>query len=71
MDVNTKARKQRRRLTDKPSHTVWAEKLDKGGYIIFAGIEGTEAKTIAGTASSKETLEYNMRKAKLKFGLKL
>ena len=71
MDVNTKPRKQRRRLTDKPAHTVWSERLDKGGYIIFAGIRGTDSKTIAGGATSEETLEYNMRKAKLKFGLKL
>lgn len=71
MDVNIKPRKQRRRLTDKPTHTVWAEPNKKGGYIIYCGIQGTEAKTIAGGASSEETLEYNIRKAKLKFGLKL
>ena len=64
-------RRQRRRVTDKPPHTVWAESNKKGGYIIYCGIRGTDAKTIAGAASSRDTLDYNIRKAKYKFGLKL
>lgn len=63
--------KTRRRITDKPTHSVWAEESKKGGYIIFCGIKGTEAKTIAGGASNSETLEYNLRKARRKFGLKV
>lgn len=68
--INTTG-KQRRRVTDKPKHTVWAESNKKGGYIIYCGIRGTDAKTIAGGATSRDTLEYNLRKAQYKFGLKL
>lgn len=65
------SRKQRRRITDQPKHTVWAESNGKGGYIIYCGIRGTDAKTVAGAAGSRDSLAYNIRKAKLKFGLKL
>lgn len=68
MDVQ---RKQRRRVTDKPPHSIWAESNKNGGFIIFCGVKGTDAKTIVGAASSRDTLDYNIRKAKYKFGLKL
>ena len=63
-------RRQRRRVTDKPSHSVWAESNNHGGFIIYCGIKGTDSKTVAGAASSRDTLDYNIRKAKYKFGLK-
>jgi len=62
--------KARRRVTHQPAHQVWSEVNKKGGYIIFCGIKGTEKKTIAGGAANLETLEYNLRKARHKFGLK-
>jgi len=64
-------RRQRRRVTDKPQHSVWAESNKKGGFIIYCGIKGTDAKTVAGAAASRDTLDYNIRKAKYRFGLKL
>ena len=64
-------RRQRRRVTDKPKHSVWAESNKKGGFIIYCGIKGTDAKTVAGAAASRDTLDYNIRKAKYRFGLKL
>ena len=70
--INTNSpRRERRRITDQPKHTVWAENNKKGGYIIYCGIRGTDAKTIVGGATSRDTLDYNMRKAKHKMGLKL
>lgn len=57
----------RRRFTDKNPHTVWAEPKKTGGYIIYAGIKGTEAVSIVGGAQSSATLDYNLRKAKAKF----
>lgn len=70
--INTNStRRQRRRITDQPKHTVWAEANKKGGFIIYCGIKGTDSKTIAGGAVSRETLDYNIRKAQLKFGLKV
>ena len=52
-----------------PTHTVWAESNKRGGFIIYAGIKGTDVKTYAGSATSQATLDYNMRKAKTKFNL--
>ena len=43
----------------------------QGGFILFAGIKGTDIKTYAGSATSRATLDYNMGKAKMKFGLPL
>jgi hypothetical protein len=63
--------KTRRRITDKPAHSVWAEQSKKGGWIIYCGIKGTEQRTIAGGAANRETLDYNLRKARNKFGLKI
>lgn len=60
----------RRRLNKQREYTVWAEPNKRGGYIIYAGIKGTDAKTIAGGAQSKANLEYNLRKAKYKFAIK-
>ena len=50
-------------------HTVWSEPSPKGGYIIYAGIRGTDVKTYAGSAMTRSTLEYGIRKAKVKFNL--
>ncbi len=66
-----KARRTRKRATAKQSHQVWAEANKKGGYIIYCGVKGTDAKTIAGGATSRETLDYNLRKARHKFGLSI
>ena len=41
-----------------------------GGYRIFFGIKGTDVKTYAGGATSRATLDYNIRKAEVKFGLR-
>jgi len=57
----------RRRFTEKNQHTVWAEPKKTGGYIIYAGVKGTDKVTIAGGAQSSATLDYNLRKAKAKF----
>ena len=65
------ARRTRKRVSAKQSHQVWAEANKKGGYIIYCGIKGTDAKTIAGGATSRETLDYNLRKARHKFGLSI
>ena len=59
----------RKRLVNNSSHTVWAERDKKGGFILFAGIKGTDIKTYAGSATSRDTLDYNIRKAKMRFGL--
>ena len=61
----------RKRVQDKPQHSVWYEANKRGGYTIFAGIKGTDVKTYAGSAMSRTTLDYNMRKAKMKFGLSI
>ena len=50
-----------------PTHSIWAEPSKKGGYIIYAGVRGTDIKTYAGSAMSQETLGYNIRKAQTKF----
>ena len=66
-----KSSRQRRRVSDREKHTIWTESNGKGGFVIFCGIRGTDVKTVAGAAGSKETLEYNIRKAKVRFGIKL
>ena len=50
-------------------HSVWSEPNKRGGYTIYAGVRGTDIKTYAGSAMSKETLDYNLRKAKSKFNI--
>ena len=50
---------------------VWAESKSGGGYTIYCGVKGTDVKTYAGGAMSRATLEYNIRKAKMKFGIPL
>lgn len=50
---------------------VWAEPKRGGGYAIFCGVPGTDVKTFAGAAMSRDTLDYNIRKAKMKFGIPL
>ena len=51
---------------------VWSEPKKGGkGYVIYAGVPGTDQKTYAGSAMSRATLDYNMRKAKVKFGLSI
>lgn len=63
------ARRHRFVARSQKAHTVWSEPNKKGGYIIYAGIRGTDVKTIAGSATSALTLDYNMRKVKMKFGI--
>ena len=67
MEVNRKI--VRKRKVNRNKHTVWAESNKKGGYIIYAGVKGIDTVTIAGGANSYSTLDYNIRKAKNKFGL--
>ena len=67
---NTDDRIRRRREAEKKNKNVevWAERKPRGnGYIIYAGIPGTAAKTVAGASSSKDSLDYNLRKAQMKF----
>lgn len=66
-----KSRRERKRAAEANKTTVWAESNDKGGFIIFCGIKGTEVKTIVGGCSTRDMLEYNIRKAKHKMGIKL
>tara|TARA_B100000212_G_scaffold337709_1_gene313032 strand:- start:111 stop:311 length:201 start_codon:yes stop_codon:yes gene_type:complete len=61
----------RKRVNQKQTVTVWSEQKRNGGFVIYAGVRGTEMKTYAGSAMSRSTLEYNIRKAKLKFGISL
>ena len=47
---------------------VWAEKKKGGkGYVIYAGVIGTDMKTYAGSAASKDTLDYRLRIAQNKY----
>ena len=56
----------------KSSVQVWSESKKGGkGYVIYVGVPGTETKTYAGSAMSRATLDYNMRKAKAKFGISI
>ena len=50
---------------------VWAE-LNKrtGGYRLFFGIPGTDVKTYAGSSTSRATLQMNIARAEVKFGLR-
>lgn len=64
-------KRQRRRVTEAVNYSVWAEPTGDGRFVIYCGISGTEKKTIAGAANSRESLEYNIRKVKHKFGVKL
>ncbi len=64
-----RGRPTRKRLNNEPTHTVWAESDNQGGFLIFAGIQGTDVKTYAGSARSRDSLDYNIRKAKMRFGL--
>ena len=69
--INAQRNSSRKRFQNRSQHTVWAEPNKRGGYIIYAGIRGTESKTIAGGATCRDTLDYNIRKAKTKFGIKI
>ncbi len=63
----------RRSFIQKPKNAckVWAELNPRtGSYRIFFGIPNSEVKTFAGAASSRSTLDYNIRKAEVKFGLR-
>lgn len=60
----------RRRVAERKNRSVdvWAERKPRGaGWIIYAGIRGTEQKTVAGAAQCQETLDYNLRKAQQRF----
>ena len=63
----------RRREVDRASRAVqvWAEQKPRGGgWIIYAGIRGTDSKTIAGAAASRDSLEDNLGRARRKFMIK-
>ena len=52
----------------KKTITVWSEPKKGGkGYVIYAGKPGTDMKTYAGSAMSRDTLEMRLRIAKAKF----
>ena len=60
----------RRRISERKNKEVkvWAEQKPRGsGWIIYAGIPGTEQKTVAGAAQSQSSLDYNLRKAQRRF----
>ena len=60
----------RRRVSERKNKQVqvWAERKPRGaGWIIYAGIPGTEQKTVAGAAGCRNTLDFNLRKAQSKF----
>ena len=61
----------RKRANKTSNITIWSEAKDHGGYIIYHGIRGTDTKTIVGGAASRDSLDYNMRKAKHRYGYKL
>lgn len=61
----------RKRMSKTSNISIWSEAKDNGGYIIYHGIRGTETKTIVGGAASRDSLDYNMRKAKHRYGYKL
>ena len=61
----------RKRMSKTSNISIWSEAKDNGGYIIYHGIRGTETKTIVGGAASSDSLDYNMRKAKHRYGYKL
>lgn len=65
------ARRTRKRASATSNISVWSEANKNGGYTIFHGVKGTETRTIVGGAASRDSLEYNMRKAKHKYGYKL
>ncbi len=64
-------RRVRKRAAATSNISIWAEANKKGGYIIYHGMRGTDTKTIVGGAASRDSLDYNMRKAKHKYGYKL
>ena len=65
------ARRTRKRAAATSNISVWSELNKNGGFTIYHGIKGTETRTIVGGAASRDSLEYNMRKAKHKYGYKL
>ena len=65
------SRRVRKRAAATSNISIWAEATKKGGYIIYHGVKGTDTRTIVGGAASLDSLEYNMRKAKHKYGYKL
>ena len=67
----TRSTRMKRRMAKSgaPTHSIWAESNKQGGFIIYAGVKGTDIKTYAGSATSQATLDYNLRKARVKFSL--
>lgn len=58
----------RKRMNQNNQLKVWAEQKPRGGgWIIYAGIPGTDSKTVAGAAASRSTLDYNLGRARRKF----
>ena len=70
-EQRSRTRSKRFNRDNAPSHSVWAEGDKKGGFLIFAGVKGTDIKTYVGSARSRSTLDYNLRKAKTRFGIPL
>jgi len=55
-----------------PQIDIVVEKKTRGiGWVIFARDKKTGGQTYAGAAMSEDTLGYNIRKAKMKFGIPL
>ena len=56
----------------KPEIKIVVVKKNRGiGWMLFAEDVKTGSRTYAGAAMSQDTLEYNVRKAKMKFGIPL
>lgn len=54
----------------KPEIKIVVEKKNRGiGWLLFAEDVKSGSRTYAGAAMSQDTLEYNVRKAKMKFGI--
>ena len=61
----------RKRTSRTSNISIWSEENKNGGYVIYHGIRGTNTKTIVGGAASRDSLDYNIRKAKHRYGYKL
>ena len=61
----------RKRTSRTSNISIWSEENKNGCYVIYHGIRGTDTKTIVGGAASRDSLDYNIRKAKHRYGYKL
>lgn len=71
MITESRSNVSRRRFTDKPSHSVWAEPRKGGGFDIFLGVKGTEIKQRVSGAASSSTLKDNLERAKYRYRHKI